>query len=222
MSSCAVIYGDNEFYDPLASFVPNLFDISTRDGREHFLLPLLLAYIQLVGEGAVGHGYVGLEDIQSFALGLNYRENQVDYALQRAESKKLVEKPILSAGDDGGGRYRITTVGAYADKRLVASFPYVDAVVVDTPIVDEDARNKIHSAASIFDRLVRAEEFRRYLDSQWQGFDADRITFSWPQASSQLRSNIEDVTKRAKRRRDRRTTSLRTDSVSRSKEPGSS
>ena len=148
----AVIYGDNEFYDPLASFVPNLFDISTRDGREHFLLPLLLTYIQLVGEGAVGHGYVGLDDIQSFALGLNYRENQVDYALQRAESKKLVEKPILSAGDDGSGRYRITTVGAYADKRLVASFPYVDAVVVDTPIVDEDARNKIHSAASIFDR----------------------------------------------------------------------
>jgi hypothetical protein len=34
----AVIYDDHEHYDPSTSPIANLFDISTPDGREHFLL----------------------------------------------------------------------------------------------------------------------------------------------------------------------------------------
>ena len=34
----AVIFGDNEHYDPSTSPIANLFDISSPDGREHFLL----------------------------------------------------------------------------------------------------------------------------------------------------------------------------------------
>lgn len=39
----AVTYGDHEHYSPGASEIMNLFDISTPDGREHFLSPILLA-----------------------------------------------------------------------------------------------------------------------------------------------------------------------------------
>ena len=39
----AIIYGDTEHYDPDASPIANLFNISQRDGREHFLLAVLIA-----------------------------------------------------------------------------------------------------------------------------------------------------------------------------------
>src|SRR5207253_3134239 len=41
----AIIYGDNVYYDPSASPVMNLFDITSPDGREHFLTPIMLATV---------------------------------------------------------------------------------------------------------------------------------------------------------------------------------
>src|SRR5436190_24356695 len=38
----AVIYGDAEHFDPEQSPIANLYDLTTPDGKEHFLLPLLL------------------------------------------------------------------------------------------------------------------------------------------------------------------------------------
>ena len=36
----AVMYGDYFWYDPAASEIKNVFDISERDGREHFVIPI--------------------------------------------------------------------------------------------------------------------------------------------------------------------------------------
>ena len=47
-------------------------------------------------------------------------------------------------------------------------FNYLDAVVVDTPILDPDARNKIHDVDQTDERLVRVERFLDYLDRQWE------------------------------------------------------
>ncbi|MGD0007111.1 MAG: hypothetical protein ABSE93_00995 [Terriglobia bacterium] len=52
----AVIFGDHEHYDPAASPLANLFDITQPDGREHFLLANILSYIERVGSVGSAEG----------------------------------------------------------------------------------------------------------------------------------------------------------------------
>jgi hypothetical protein len=47
---------------------------------------------------------------------------------------------------------------------LVRTFQYIDAVTVDTPIIDDDARFAIRDVFAIKDRLERCKVFVDYLD----------------------------------------------------------
>ena len=46
----ALLFSDGVYYDAEASPIANLFTITQADGREHFLLPLLLSQTQTLGE----------------------------------------------------------------------------------------------------------------------------------------------------------------------------
>ncbi|MCU1671362.1 MAG: hypothetical protein JWP40_4289 [Blastococcus sp.] len=85
-------------------------------------------------------------------------------------------------------------------KRMLSMFTYVDAMIVDTPIVDPSFRQQIPAATMIQDRLARAATFRQYMDDQWI-FGEGRTTFSWPLASEELRRDTEDIAWRAERNR---------------------
>jgi hypothetical protein len=90
---------------------------------------------------------------------------------------------------------RITTIGAYTIHRLAGMFSYVDAMIVDTPIVTRAARSRIKNVDPIRDRLERAELFRQYLDAEWMPLDNKPHAFSWPQSSSNLRREIDRITR---------------------------
>jgi len=62
-------------------------------------------------------------------------------------------------------RLRATPLGRYHVTALCNTFAYVDAVVIDTPILDPSARRKVTDVWAIEERLERALEFTRYLDS---------------------------------------------------------
>src|SRR3989442_13051957 len=65
---------------------------------------------------------------------------------------------------------RVTSVGLYHVKVLCRLFTYIDAVIVDTPIFDSDARREaLQSAKTIRERLDPAELFREYLDPRRPG-----------------------------------------------------
>jgi hypothetical protein len=161
----AVIYGDHEEYDPSASPICNVFDVSTRDGREHFLLLNLLGFIERGGNA--NEGYIDARTIFDFAQGLNFHPSQVHFALDRALQKKLIgSNPAFTTNPQHIG-YRITTVGAYSLRRLPRMFTYIDAMIVDTPILEDNTRNLIHESADLVGRLDRAKVFTEYLDRQW-------------------------------------------------------
>lgn len=186
----AVIYGDNAYYDPVASPVVNMFDISSPDGREHFLLPISLAYVAKYGEKLGQEGFVALSDLNGFLQAIGFQPSQVKYAIDRALTKRLIEASPHFGEDLGDTRVRITTIGAYQLSRLIAQFVYVDAVVVDTPILAENWRKLIRDEDWISDRLRRAEVFRAYLDRQWHPLSAKDVIFEWPQKSAELRDEV--------------------------------
>lgn len=205
----AIIYGDHQYFDPTASPVANVLEISTEDGREHFLLMLLLLHIERAGEVGRREGFVGIDEIMVFGQSLGYIPAQIEFALRHGADKRLLQAGPRSA-DETARRYRITTVGAYTYKKLVPTFIYVDAVVVDTPIVDPRVADEIAHCREVQDRLSRARNFVAYLDAQWTAVVQPDLPFDWSEMSGQLKADFNRVARSSQRQsRPRRPASRR-------------
>jgi GTPase SAR1 family protein len=194
----AIMYGDNDYYDPSASPVANLFDISQPDGREHFLLALLVAFTESLGDKASSDGFIPRDEVYSFAQKGGFSSDQVAFALDRGVKSGLIERSPRLATRGGRDHIRVTSAGAYTARVLAGMFTYLDAVVVDTPILDENYRRLITDVHSISERLRRAEVFRVYLDKQWNvlGQAFERHPFNWHEHSERVRTEVDNISRR--------------------------
>lgn len=166
----AIIYGDAEYFMSEQSPVANLFDVSTNDGKEHFLLPLLLGVLDYFSNIDSEEGFIETVKVYEKLQALGYTPEQVDLALLKGYRRKLFETAagrIPQPGVDMPPTLRINTIGAYHIQRLSSKFAYVDAMIVDTAILDRATRDQIHNETLIEKRLKRATLFRKYLDTQW-------------------------------------------------------
>jgi hypothetical protein len=193
----AILYGDGVYYDPQASPIANLFRISQPDGREHFLLPLLLSHAQSLGERRGDEGYILAESLYDFAQHLGFDVAQVTASLDYAVEKRLLDTAPRHSKDGPRLHYRITTVGAYTTRVLLAYFAYVDAVLVDTPIVDDQYRSMISDVHTLPERVSRSEYFRLYLDRQWSKINDTGLPWRWSETSERLAADIHAVGRRA-------------------------
>jgi hypothetical protein len=184
----AIIYGDHVYYDPASSPVFNVFDVATADPREHFLSLNLLAFLER--SGSVAEGFVDITKIFAFTQSLGFEPHQVHGALDRAISKKLIEPNPKFADGSEKSAYRITTVGVYLITKLAQRFVYIDAVVIDTPIMDETTRVNIANVDPLDSRVARAKTFVDYLDSEWMKLSGSPVSFDWPTTSQQLKADL--------------------------------
>lgn len=185
----AVIYKDAEHYDPSESPVPNIYDIGSSMSKEHFAMLLILEYVERAGQVGGRHGFVERHSVLEFMQSAGFAVEQAAPHIRRAFDKGLLSSPE-GLKDDGTEKIRITSAGAYSAKKLCTLFSYLDAVVVDTPIVDLDARGEIQDARSIDDRLQRAEHFISYLDKCWQLAPEIHEKLDWPVLSSSAKRHI--------------------------------
>jgi hypothetical protein len=193
----AITYRDHKHYDPTVSLIANLFDVSTPDGREHFLVANLITFIERSSGTSTGNeGFVELDRVFDFGQSLAFQPAQIRSALDRCLGKKLLEANPKFGQSNTVTSARITTIGAYTIHRLVEMFTYVDAMIVDTPIVDPEIRTKIGDADTIRERLMRAELFREYLNTQWVPLQDKPHAFNWPQVSTELRKDIDRIWRR--------------------------
>lgn len=191
----AVIYGDTDHYDPDVSPIANMFGISQPDGREHFLLGILVAHIEATGDRKGTEGFVPTDDVYAFAQRCGFSPNQIAWAVDRGVKKGLVERSPRGRGSGAHEHLRVTSAGVYTARMLIHMFAYVDAVVVDTPIVDQNYRKLVTAVQDMTERLRRADIFRVYLDNQWRTLSsaADSLPFNWDEHSRRLRADIETV-----------------------------
>ena len=200
----AVAHGDAEYYDPSKSPLINAYDISSRDGREHFLVGLLISFIERLGQLGGSEGYVTRDEAYRFAQGFGFQAAQVRSALNRCIEKRLIATPTSLTGEDYS-RIRVTTVGAYTTKKLIFMFTYLDAIVVDTPIVDPEFRAQIHEVETIEARFDRVLTFLSYLEAQWLKLDESASdTFDWMTGAAETRASVEDIRRKLAERSLRR------------------
>ena len=199
----AIIYSDTYHWDPSRSSIANMFALRHSDPKEHFSIPICVtAVTNLVTKD----GWAETANIYSAVQSLGFMPEQVDAALFRCVEKQLVEtsgRRLFQRGTDAPLALRSTTRGAYHLRYLLPMFVYLDAVVIDTPILNASIGNAIRDVRVISERLDRAVLFLDYLDKCWLSVGSSPLGFNWPPISALARSDIENVRKRSLRVRDR-------------------
>lgn len=197
----AVIFGDSIYYDPQSSPIANIFDISSPDGREHFLLIFILMQIDRLGKKSSQQGYVFARDIQQYAQDLGFQPLQIRASLAHGLEKKLLESnPKYYAKEEEILHYRITTTGAYAIKKMIGFFAYIDAALIDTPITDVSFREKMDDDWTLAGRLKRVAIFCDYLDAQWDQLSTEcKNLYNWHAVTHSLRMEILNIKSKSDR-----------------------
>lgn len=195
----AVIFGETKHYDPSRSHVANLFDISYPDGKEHFLLASMLSLLGRPAAQSSNEGFVETEGIYDGLQGQGFTPNQIDLAVTRAARYLLTESETRRdvASGEIPQTLRITPIGAYHLHRLIRQFTYVDAIILDTPILDTSIRDSLEVSRSIEERLTRVNLFRTYLDKEWGKSGLDKVgNFPWRAVSVALKSDVQTIRSR--------------------------
>ena len=193
----SIIYGDFEHYEPSASPISNIFDISSPDGREHFLLPNILAFVERTGRSEQ-EGFVEADQVHEFCQSLGFFPSQIETALRRAVVNRLLDvSPLFS--DDPPLAFRITTAGSYTYRELPHYFSYLDAMTVDTPIVDRNVRATITDSRFLDDRLRRGDLFRKYLSAEHEPLSGKPFAFDWPSTDKILEEEMARISQRTQK-----------------------
>lgn len=200
----SALLGDFSHYNADTSLAMNIFDVSTPDRREHFLILIMLSFLSSEGPHKDHDGFCATQKLVNELQNFGFTNSQVEVALRRTTNKKLVEtSQRLTFEEDESGligdmpsSFRITSVGAYHLKRWCATFTYLDAMVFDTPIFDtqmfESMVRKVESLR-IEDRYDRALLFKKYLLQTWRDFTSPPSYFNFADYASQENGTFERV-----------------------------
>ncbi len=195
-----LLYGDYMNYDPSKSPFINLFDIQNNEATEHFIRIAILHYLAKIPIETSSQGYTNISEVYNYlsALGYSYNlmESEVDYLVQKTCIRRQLEGLVESDQDN---KVRITSLGKYHIFSLVMVFQYVDAIIDDTPILDDDLRAKIRQETEISKRLDRTVAFVGYLDDCSEQLQDKELKSVWRDISKTVKQNIEEI-----RNRDRR------------------
>jgi len=188
----ALALDEKNYFDPASSPLPNIFDIVSTDGREHFLVALIAQFVQGTAGTRLGQaGYVEEEEIYGYCQSYGFQPAQIKAAIDRMIVKALIQSgPRNEADVEQPTLIRITQKGAYTVQRLCGMFAYLDAVVVDTPIVDPDVRVQVTNCQTLADRADRVTVFLDYLEAQWAAIHPKPDGFNWTTHSANVRDEI--------------------------------
>lgn len=199
------LLGEYSHYDAKSSIAFNLYGLKYPDAHEHFLSPLIVSYLLADSSERTTEGFVStaaiVEEMQTFG----FVPDQVESSLRRLSNKKLVETSERITFDEGlqdlvGDMplaFRATTIGSYHVNRWAASFSYLDAVLIDTPILDSGVRERLIPGISSFDlrdRFRRSIAFAAYLDQCWNTLASKRPSyFDWNTLRKSASESFEPV-----------------------------
>jgi hypothetical protein len=186
----AAILGDFAYYNPASSLAANLFDVQNPDEREHFLAPLIIEFLNTGSSPKDKDGFVAAVAIVVEMQAQKYSEQQTEGILRRLTNKKLIETTQRVTFDESSTglvgempyAFRLTSVGLYHTQRWLATFAYLDAMLSDTPIFDDQVFQGIATRIGshhIAQRLERTLEFRTYLSSVWNRSGVVVPYFDW-------------------------------------------
>ncbi len=190
------LLGDYSHFNPDTSIAINVYDVSSSDSSEHFLIPILLSFLDMQGEHRDNDGFCDTERLFEELQNHGYTTPQIEFALRRSTNKKLIEtSQRITFEEDSNGEligsmptsFRVTSIGVYHLRRWLGTFTYFDAMLFDTPIFDSEYREEISknlNSLSIIDRYERAVVFKEYLLKCWLSYSQKPVYFDYMETVS--------------------------------------
>ncbi|WP_136079880.1 hypothetical protein [Pontiella desulfatans] len=193
----ALLYGEYRHYYEIESPFINLFDITHDQRAEHFLSLSCLHYLSRISPDGPSRGFTMRRDLTTYLSGLGFSLQAIDDTLRRLEAKHLITPSILSEeGDNHHRRFRLTSLGNFHLHHLCHVFQYLDAMSLDTPILDATQRQGMVDTIHINERVHRTKIFLSYLDDSIKEIGDQIISSFWLNQSKAAHSEIAEVEKR--------------------------
>lgn len=192
----SVIFGDSKYYSPTNSEIVNLFDVRNYDEKEHFIIPIILGLLTDYSMNNRNQGFLTINDLYSFVQRQGFLPSAIDSALNFMYAKGLFEtseKGNALSTANSSLMIRATSSAIYHLNYLSNNFTYIDAIIVDVPIFDDETRSKIFNDFDITQRMERAIVFTNYLDNIWTKNKFHNTHFIWTQKSHDIRTEVEKI-----------------------------
>jgi GTPase SAR1 family protein len=202
----SLIYGDKRYFDPSTSLISNIFEITTQDPKEYFLnIALINELIHLGRSDVAKQGFVGTSILYTHFQALGYLPEQIEHAIEHCLEEELVENPInstLKDSDLAANSLRVTARGGVYINMLTGTFVYIDAMLVDTPIMDENLFEAVNRSyeqdeITIDQRLERVEAFVEYLkliyNDEIEGLNDTNINQLLPALIREMQNSLTQV-----------------------------
>jgi hypothetical protein len=133
-------------------------------------------------------------DLIRYLCQFGYSEEHAQFTARLLFDRKCCEAVEPSEKwTDSIKEIRITSRGRYHVAVLVNVFQYIDAMIVDTPILDNAFRAKIGDKTFIKDRLERCKIFLEYLNRCSIHLHDSRATQIWIECYSNVTKDINAV-----------------------------
>jgi hypothetical protein len=192
----ALMFGRFIQYDPTESLFVNLFDINRANPPDHFSRLFLLEFCHRHANAAEKYGFITISSIHAFMSNLGYAFDHISEIINILFLKKCIEgRDVSDEATELGDEIRITSLGSYHVTKLVRKFAYLDAMTIDTPILDEKVRREIQDVRGKKNRVLRSRAFLRYLNQQANYIDDVDSKRLWEEVSSAIAHDITDVEK---------------------------
>lgn len=203
--------GDAQYFDSDRAMAMNVFDMQSNRPEDHFLSPMILGLLNEASSHRSKEGFVNSSDILEELRTKGFRDGGVWSSLRGMTNKKLIEAPErVTFEEDSDGlfgeqrfAFRTTTLGAYHLKVWMGSFPYLDAMCVDTPITDAHMRSKLAGGIrshALQDRYDRALLLKEYLTNSWYALGVRTKYFDWEEACGRGQLTFDRVERALQRR----------------------
>jgi hypothetical protein len=190
----ALLYGEYRHYYPVESPFINLFDVMHAHRMEHFLSLCSLHYLSRTTVEGPSRGYVPRRELTAYLSGQGFSLQASNEALTKLLNKNLIMPDILPG--DGGvdhTRYRMSSLGAFHLHYLCHLFQYLDAMTIDTPILDEEFRKLLIDTESIHERIERTKLFLKYLDGSLSDIRDEAFIGFWMEQCEEARTGIHEI-----------------------------
>lgn len=168
----SISLGDKSFYNEAESPILNLYNISDMSKPSHFTKMRILNILNNCQNqsGPYGQGYEKIIDIKKKLIYVGISDEDVIQSLIQMIQKGLIENDLHSSKYfNQANAIRLTPAGEYYYKILGGRFAYLDIVLQDTPIFDQNSYyyiNKKINSTELTDRFFRCEKFIDYLENQ--------------------------------------------------------
>ncbi|MBE7620883.1 hypothetical protein GL297_14890 [Komagataeibacter sp. FXV2] len=205
------IQGDHRYYDPTRSHAANVYSVFGPDQREHFLISMVLAYLNAAGKHRNAEGFVTYTDLACEMQVWGFRASSIEAAVRLANNMRLVESNRrVTFDEDEAGLYgtlpdlwRINTVGVYHLRVWSTTFSYLDAMAVDMPFFDEEIFSELAGniqSRTLEHRLDRATMVRDYLTEIWETSSISPEYFNWLESCHEGEDSFDRVRRALARR----------------------